>query len=1166
MTLVLLLVGALALLHQYLQSNEEKLVREYAYPAGLDIVFREVDITAWSTFPRISLSVDSLVIRDSLRTTDEPALLATDNLHAEFSLTSLFGDTISLRAITLTGGNIFLDADSTGTYNVGSLLGGPEEEPADTTAQSPKEISWDGVRVNLLGVDFAFRNPTKRKRIEAYLDTLQAVATRSDSNTVELTALLRTHFGQLGLNTDKGAYLTDVPLSGTLSASFGAETITVPPARLHIGTQWFDASAVIDRDVTALSRIEVAADTAAYAVTQQLLPADLRAKLDDFYVSGQFPARAIILTPLKRGGDPEVTIDFRLTGQDVRVKEYGFTDVHTRGRIVNRLEPWEGGIPGSKKNMRVTLDSTSTYYLGARIEAPRATVAVFGRDARLRAPLTISGPSSAVSDYLENRDFFFDRGTFVLQTEIDASLLSFEEIATTSDGTMTFEDLEVVYQPANVRFPFRNIRVTKDRQDVDFRIQSFPLSTGVSFELRGQIDNLKPLLVDAPGETIHSDVTLLSPRIDWSDFLGFFGEDGYFAPDETDSTTAAVLTAAEVGEQTRAMKSAMLGVRSTFHPDISVHFDTVAYYDVLTVTDFATGLNFAGDTLVLQETTFNWAGSDLLLGAQLDLGITGRTPFHLMVEGEHIDLNALRSSLDYFGVQIPEGIDELPSDLSIDFNHTGRIADSLGIEPGYNAGRLVFNDGYDDLFDGLLQYEPGPNGLSTDLHLAGDPQLVNYLFRSTNFFFGSGTFAIDLCVEGNPVDVQELLNNGELHLRIDSSRVDYRPGQVFVPVQAFEVNVKDGSADYQMHLLTELGQRSVRFDGELDHFAAFLYPENGETFTMRAAATAPILRWSDLRGFVQLNTGNEPDTTDQGFDPQTLLSATTGVFESFRPDVSLRIDTFWAGNRTPLIDLHSGFRLRDSTMLLLEKSGFTLDGGDVEFEASYALDTTVISPFTANWRTDTLALEDVLEELRFLDVPIPENVGVLRGQLTMSGTLEGLLNEATGMPLMDSTHGRVTYRLSDAELTDWPMLARLGKKTRMQKRFERLHFAPLEGIVLLDSGRVVVPRTEIQSTALQLFIEGNFTPENGANMLISIPLRNIGRGVLERAPDPTGYALAGWKVYLVQETGKDGETKTKFRLGRRRYFKERGRLEEWRQRREAYREERRKARRERRRN
>ena len=1156
---VVLLVAFALSLHAYLKSNEEKLVREYFYPAGLDIVFREVDLTAWESFPLVSLTIDSVVVRDSSFTRYDPALVRLDRLYAEFSLASLFSDTISLRQLHFTGGGVRIEADSSGNFNAGTLLRVDTTAVPDTVAVDRRlpRLAWEGVRIGLTDVGFTYRLPPRNKWIDLHIDTLHARATQAAGGEVLLESDLVTHIGQLGFNTEKGSYLRDTKVSGPLSVLIDEEAVSVCPTELQIAGEPFTLSAEVRRHADAPTVIYVDKASASYDHARPLLHEDLQDKLEDFYVTGHFPVRATIKLP--PGETEEVTVDFRLTGQDATVRGYPFKNVTVQGSIVNRLDPAEGGIPGSKKNLRVQLDSLTAYYLGARIESPEAVVAVFGKDAVLRAPLRLSGPASAISDYLENRDFFFDRGRFVLDTEVDASLLSFEDVATTSDGTLRIDELQVGYRPAGASFPFRSIRVEKHDQDIDFLVETTPLPSGFSFNLEGQVDNLTPLLIDVPGGRLNTDVQLTAPRVNWTDFLAFFGQGGYFPTEEDNGTTDTL--PADPAAQARALKQTLLGIETTFSPRVEAAIDTIGYYDVFTLTDFSTGLHFQRDTIVLERTTFDWAGSQVGFGAELDLALEQQTPFHLNIAAEHLNLNELRSSLDYFGVVIPDGIASLPDDLSIKFDHRGRIDDSIGIAPGYNTGLLTFNDGRDNLFDGVMRYEPGPKGLRTNLHLAGDPYIVNVLFKAEDFFFGTGNFTIDLDLEGAPTDLRQLVETGDLRLRIDSSRIAYRPADVFVPVRSFAVDIRDARADYRMELLAGDSDRSVNFRGSLDNINGFLFPEVNEPFRVTADAFAPALHWSDFSNFVR---SENQDTSTSEFDLQTLFSATGGVFRTFNPDISLAVDTFYAGEATPLVHLYSGLRLQDSTRLLLEKSGFSLAEGYVAFDASYDLDNSVVSPFSVNFTADTLPLQQVREELAFMGIQLPDDIGTLKGDLTLDGTMRGRLDERTGELVMDRTQGNLEYRLSGGELIDWPMLTRMGKKARMEERLAHVRFAPLEGRVVIDSGLVSVPRMEVQSTGVQVFVEGAFDPETGPDMLISVPLRNIGRGTMNEAPSRTGYARSGWKVFIVMEPGKDGKTKTRFRLGRRRYYQERGRLGELRELKNKWREERREARQQRR--
>ncbi len=1133
----------------YLSNHRHELVDRAARAYGLDVAFRSVDVTAWESWPLATFTLDSLVVRDTTPGALLPPLLTAGSFTARVSLAGLL-DTIQLQRAELRHASFHLETDSTGRSNAGHLFAGrPTEDPADSTSSfSPPYFDWNGLDLDLTDVAVTFIKPARNKDLRLHVNHLQASGITTPDGILHVYATLNTQIGGLAFNTNKGAYLTDAPVRGTLELQVTPDSLLVAPTMLQIAGAPYRVAARFSRTKGEVNRLTFANDSVDYASARALLPADLQEKISRFDVSGHFPVQADIRSNFQRGENPEVTLQFRLNGQDVRVKQYPFRRVTTRGTIINRLTPAEGGIPNDKSNVRVTLDSLGAYYLGAYLESPHAVVAAFGKDARLVGPLRLSGPAVAVSDYLDNENFFFDRGRFELETAVDASLLSFEEIASTSNGTMRFSQVDVVYKPAGVRFPFDAISVRKQDEDVRFRIQSSPLPTGLALELRGGINNLTPLLVDVPGEDLRADVTLLAPRIDWSDFLSFFGQDGYFpGPEEVQPRPEEIIAAADTSasRQAAAMKTALLGLQHTFHPSVDARFDTVAYYDVFTLTDFSTGLHFDRDSLILERTAFNWAGSDLAFGAGLDLGGWEETPFRVNVNAEHLDLNRLRPALEYFGVQVPVGLDSLPEDLSIDFRHAGRIDDAAGIKPGFNTGHLEFNDGRHHLFSGLLDYVPSPAGLSTRFHLGGDPQIVNQLFGAEDFFFGTGRFSIDFAVDGNPMNVGELVDKGKLLLRIDSSRVTYLPANVSLPVEEFRVDVRQGAGDYNMRLLAGEDRKPVDLRGELAGFASFLDPTSGQDFQVRADLTATSLRASDFSDFTRPE--QDTGTTDKNFDLQLLLSATGGVFRNFRPNVSLRIDTLWTSERNPLVRLFSGVHLQDSTRFVLERSGFTLGEGLVRFDAAYDLDEKPQSAFTVHWMTDTLVLEKLIGELENMGLPISTNFGKLAGRLTMRGSVTGEFDEEQYAPVMATTSGNLDFLLTEAELGEWATLQRIGKKAFMKKRFDVLRFAPLQGHVTLDSGLMTITQTEVQSTGIQAFVQGVVDLAAGPDLLVSVPLRNIGRGVLTDPPPPTGYALAGWKIYLVQEAGKDGQAKMKFRLGRRKFYRERGRLEELRE-------------------
>ncbi|SEQ89961.1 AsmA family protein [Neolewinella agarilytica] len=1155
--LLLLLAGAGVAINSYLKSGKQEMLDDLAEKTGLEVAFADLDFRFWSTFPVLKVSIDSLVLRDSERPSSEPALLSAEKIVGAVSLAKLLTDTLMIQQVSIRGGGLYVKRDSVGTAN----LGHPPQEPAPA---SPPELpgllnpalDWGGVVVRLEDFDVAYHYAAQHKKMEFYLDSLQTIAERGTGKEVHFDVKMEADVKGIAFNTLTGHYLDNSSLRGEVLLSMRDTAWALAPSYLYVNDERYKMSLLVGRNGRKSLDLEVEKDAINYEEALALLPRALQKKLSNYGVSGPFQAQVKVKERPDEREDPEISVDFAIAGQDVTIEKHFFSKVHTSGNFTNRLAAEQGGVPGSKQNFLVKLDSTEGYWGKLLVKMPQAVLRGTRNDLRLRGPVRAFGPSDEINDVVKTRDFIFKGGRFQLNTFVDASLNSVDEIITTSDGKLTFRQVDVMYRPAGIVFPLRYLEMGKREKDIQFALESSARKSDFAFKLEGKLDNLLPLLLDRPAENIRTDVTLTAPRLGWTDFLNVFGEDGVLSPEEEMSDK----------QRKESMKKALLGLQGAFHPSIEVEIDTVAYFDVFSVLDFKTGMRFDGDTLVLERTTFNWEESDFGLSARLGLKQPAQTPFRLGINAENLDLNRLRPSLEYFGLSLPEGLDSLPADLNIDFYHKGVIDDTLGIAPGYNFGKLAFKEGTENQFAGTLAYRPGPEGIQSQLQLDGDPSFINHLFAAEDFFFGSGKFRINLDITGTPARLSDLMENSVLRLEIDSSRITYRPAAVYLPIRRFVVDAKNEQATFELELFSEFTRSHVNVSGVMDRLTAFLYPDLGRSFTMKADATAQSIRLSDFQYLMPAEVGATVAKTDTGsFNLRQSLMAAEGIFSSFRPDVSLKVDTFFANDGTEFTDIYAGFRRDDSTRLILEKSGFSIAGGEVEFSATYDYNKEKQYPFAVEWKTDSLALEALsrkADNIKGLSGTLPK---ALRGILFTEGKFEGVLNDQQKKILMDQTVGEIDLRLTDAEISNWSTLQKIGRKLRMRKRFERVKMTPLLVKMNFDSGQVWLPETEIQSTPLQLFVEGSYDTLGGADLLISIPLRNIGRGVLTEVPPLTGYAQAGRKVYLVVENDKDGAPKVRFRLGRKRYFRDRGRLGELKSIKAAERELRKAARQERRR-
>lgn len=1149
---LLMLIGGISL-YFYVQTNQHRAAQEAAEQLGFELSYEKASLTVWSTWPRVTLTIDSVMVRDLKRPLDQKPLLEADRIDAAFGFDRIWEDTLRFESLQLSGGGFNVQTDSAGTFNLGALAGARDTLEKRGKSSSPgllnPVIDWEGVRIGVNDFRASLIDSLKNKRFVTCFDSLRTTAGTLENGNLRFLIDLATQVDGLAFNTEKGSFLSNHHLSGHVSVTRADTAWVIDTTLLRAGPDHYELAATIGRGDYAGVRLHVANPEADYEFSRALLPNSLAVKMGKYHVAGPIPVVVKVISLPKHGKNPEVTIQFSSDKQAVRMNQFQFEGVTLAGTFVNRLPEDEGGT-GSRKDFRIETGPATGYYDGMFIETPGSIIRGKDNVPFLDSPVRTTGGSNALSRLFGNTNFFFTDGTFEMNTHINASLLSIEGIISTSDGTLLMKDLDVDYQAAGVRFTFGSILVEKQGADVQFFLESGDFPTGIEFTMEGYLDNILPLLLDRPADSIRTEVKLMADRLNWEGFRTLFGQEAY-GEEGTES-------GGDSDVQVQSMKRTLLGFQQSFNPHLEVEIGKMGYYDVMELSDFSTGMRFDGDTMVLEHTTFGWAGSDLAINAKLDMGTFSKTPFSVAVDADHLNLNRLREPLTAFGLKLPKGIDSLPTDLVIRFDHRGIINDTFGIQSRHNVGELVFSDGRKNRFNGHIRYAPEDGILNTNLLLKGDPAFVNQLFAAEDFFFGSGRFRIDLELDGVPEDVEELIETAVLKLRIDSTNLRYEPAGAFLPIRYFAVNASNNHAVVNLKLTSDATRRSVELNGEMEGLSAFLFPERGETFKVKADATAGRLHASDIRTFITFDapappTDTLPATTSlpsgptnsaPPFDPQQIFSAGEGIFKSFRPDLSLRIDTFDVDRTTQFRNLHTGIRMQDSTLLILEKTGLEMDAGRVALSGNYNIDRRLKSPFTLQWRTDSVLLDKVMLTAKALGLPGTDSLGNISGILATRGDLDGRLDEGKQRLLLNRSEAGVRLKTSKIVLTDWPALTAMGKKALMKKRFAAVYLAPLDVVLRIDSGMVHIPRTELQSSALQLFVEGTVDTVNGPNMLIALPLKNIGRGLLDEAPEKTGFAHAGRKVYLVMEPGKDGETKMRFRLGRRKYYKDRWRLKE----------------------
>lgn len=374
--LILLLATASVIIFYYVNNNRDRVIQQAANAAGLEVAYACMEVNWWRDFPEISVTVDSLRLRDTSTAIAAPPLLSFQQASARLSLAAILRDTIRLQNIELTNGFIHIERDASGQFNAGSLFA--EQEPpgigTNRTSGYLPMLAWDGLQLTLKNVGITHFDSLKKKYLDFHLNQLLANGTTTENGDLLLTTEIDAYVTALALNTDKGSYLKHTTVCGPVSAQMGTDTITIFPATLNIGAQWFDVAANIGRGERS-SCIYISGNEVDYDLTRPILHDELSKKLADFHVAGTFPVAAEIIIDPNEPHDPEIQLNFTLNGQDVRLKQYQFTNVTAQScHIVNRLTLAQGGLADSKRNVHLELENVRGYLGDILIETPHATV------------------------------------------------------------------------------------------------------------------------------------------------------------------------------------------------------------------------------------------------------------------------------------------------------------------------------------------------------------------------------------------------------------------------------------------------------------------------------------------------------------------------------------------------------------------------------------------------------------------------------------------------------------------------------------------------------------------------------------------------------------------------------------------------------------------------
>lgn len=417
----------------------------------------------------------------------------------------------------------------------------------------------------------------------------------------------------------------------------------------------------------------------------------------------------------------------------------------------------------------------------------------------------------------------------------------------------------------------------------------------------------------------------------------------------------------------------------------------------------------------------------------------------------------------------------------------------------------------------------------------GRSEDLNELLKTVNFTLRSGDFKFKGSYKGEARDLKILNSNIRGDLSLSNTRVDIKATNIQIPVDSLHLKIENNLATLDRLDVQLPGKSSIDITGEIDNFSNFINNEQAiDSHNSSFSIKSPYLNSKDVRSFIG-RSGKIKDTAIKKKIKITgLKEILSNINNSYFPSANIEIDSL-IYDKVAVTAFNSNLGFNNQGAIKIGNTKLNYYGGSINLDIQADVQNEEKLPVTIKMNIENIDLDKLVKDLDYFNNADLRNAEKISGILNLKLDLKGVFDNESSVN-MESLNGTFQVELQDLAMYDFkPILESVV--LLKQERFEKLQFQPIRQTFEVVNGTVIVPRTQIQSSAIQLFIEGEFKIGEYFNIWLSLPWNNIlkSRDGLE-LPEKISYNDSGSKFYIQIVQDKESEKPqkqkltTKFRL------------------------------------
>ncbi len=565
-------------------------------------------------------------------------------------------------------------------------------------------------------------------------------------------------------------------------------------------------------------------------------------------------------------------------------------------------------------------------------------------------------------------------------------------------------------------------------------------------------------------------------------------------------------------------------------------------------------------TIIASSEALDIGGEVFDINAAFDIGKTiAGFEFHIKNE-EILWKNAsvllsknISSRLDMFAMTEPLSV---TCAIVGDFNAPGdplitvkaKIRDNILDTPGGIVTNCNFDGEFTNRYDKKLDLNDANSAIlirNFTGNYAGSPikmQKTAILNFEHPIAIGDFTSDVDLKNINNVVNVDLLdfsRGTAQVQLQYKADIVNY---QLSKPIIIGSVDIKNTDVKYVPRNLSfkdisvklqfekdnlsigkinfKVGKSVINMEGNVKNFLN-LYYTNPETIVLDWNVYAPKLYLQDFIGFI--GTKKKNTVNKQKVQKGNFTEELNTIFDKSNVAINLKVDqlyynTFYASNAT------ANLLLTDSD-LLLKNAALKHAGGSMKVEGKMVQHKNSNS-FALNAVVSRVDIKRFFQAFSNFGLTSLKSTN-LRGFLSTTANITGKITD-NGQLIPKSMLGDVAFNLQKGALINFEPVKSVGKFAFPFRDFNSILIQELDGALEIKREKVTITPMQINSSVINMDIQGIYSFGTGTEIFIDVPIRNPQRD--KNITDEAELAKRrnrGIVIHLKASDDSDGKVKVK---------------------------------------